>query len=331
MRLLAEGRQTTTRATTGLLLGGGLVVMIGLGLGGRGCVPLARARGGRRLRRGRRRAAGPPRLAVLGRVTEPIPAAARATPQLGPGPRARGRPAAGARHRCRDRRDRPGRDARLRADHGGREDAPGRQAVPMDECPCARESGPARSSAMSHVTPPAEFLVPCVAQLGHAPRRRRHSWPSPPRRSPPPVPRPSTRTRSSTGSSRRSPPMPTVGDRARQVHLLRRQRGHPRVHRREAGPAGQRHGPHQQPVRRDVLQHELELRRGRRTRSTATATSRTRVHRQARSVLLERRERAAPLEGRGLRPGLHLRQHEHRREGPNGFAFDYSMRKVTGS
>ena len=31
MRLLAEGRQTTTRAITGLLLGGGLVVMIGLG------------------------------------------------------------------------------------------------------------------------------------------------------------------------------------------------------------------------------------------------------------------------------------------------------------
>ena len=31
MRLLAEGRQTTTRAITGLLLGGGLVVMVGLG------------------------------------------------------------------------------------------------------------------------------------------------------------------------------------------------------------------------------------------------------------------------------------------------------------
>ena len=31
MRLLAEGRQTTTRAISGLLLGGGLVVMIGLG------------------------------------------------------------------------------------------------------------------------------------------------------------------------------------------------------------------------------------------------------------------------------------------------------------
>ena len=31
MRLLAEGRQTTTRAITGLLLGGGLVVLIGLG------------------------------------------------------------------------------------------------------------------------------------------------------------------------------------------------------------------------------------------------------------------------------------------------------------
>ena len=55
------------------------------------------------------------------------------------------------------------------------------------------------------------------------------------------------------------------------------------------------------------------------------------VHGEAGPVLLERRERAAPVVGPGVRPVLHLRQHEHGEGDPNGFGFDYSMRQVAGS
>ena len=158
----------------------------------------------------------------------------------------------------------------------------------------------------------AEVSCPRASlSLGHAPRRRRapghHRRAG--RRGPSHVrlPEPGGRLGPAHGRRQRR----RHRHRPRPVHVLRRQRGHPHLHRREAGPARQRHGSHEQPVRRDVLQHQLELGQRPERAPLRWPQAQPDLHREAGSVLLERRQCAAPLLGPRLRPVLHLRQPQH--------------------